>query len=275
MKILNKIENDKLIFYHLSQSITDDIITLPTDSDFFILGLSINQPGSFSISNCINQVSNNTLFLIPSAENTDFSCAQHSNCEIYLLYIRYTSLSDTDIATWLQPILDFCRNKNGYQTFKNPKFLCYFNQFDYYCTKDITDDQNKLLFLIRKTLVEVYSSVPKLVVKRPDFSLSEGIKNYINSNVTRPISLDEMENHFFISKYHLCHVFRRDVNMAIVQYAQQCKILKAKEDIEKGTPATKVALQYGFRNYSSFYRAYCQIIGNAPSSDLQKNITSL
>lgn len=87
---------------------------------------------------------------------------------------------------------------------------------------------------------------------------------YLNLHLTRDDSLDKLAQRFFVSKYYLCHVFRKQTGVSIFTYITTKRIAMAQQLLATGEPATSVAYQVGFRNYSSFYRAYCKLTGTAP-----------
>ena len=95
------------------------------------------------------------------------------------------------------------------------------------------------------------------------------IISYINSNYHNDITLEALSNKFYINKYHLCHIFRRETGLTVHQYITRIRISKAKELERGGTSPGKIAGQVGFKTYSAFYRAYVNVVGKSPTS--QKN----
>ena len=79
---------------------------------------------------------------------------------------------------------------------------------------------------------------------------------YINESFTQDISLDTLSEKFFISKYHLCRIFKEATGHTIHSYIKNKRLILAKEMIECGHSMTDAASLSGFNNYSSFYRAY-------------------
>lgn len=80
--------------------------------------------------------------------------------------------------------------------------------------------------------------------------------SYINNNFTEEITLDTLSEKFFISKFHLCRIFREATGLTIQGYVKSKRLLYAKELIQNGMNMTEAAMCAGFNNYSSFYRAY-------------------
>ena len=88
---------------------------------------------------------------------------------------------------------------------------------------------------------------------------------YLNLHLTEDDSLDQLAQRFFVSKYYLCHAFRKQTGVSVFTYITTKRIAMAQQLLASGEPATSVAYRVGFRNYSSFYRAYCKLTGGAPA----------
>ena len=88
--------------------------------------------------------------------------------------------------------------------------------------------------------------------------------SHINKNYTQNLTLDELEKRFFISKYHLCHIFPQATGMTVHQYITKKRLALAKDMIKSGMSIKEASNQSGFNNYSSFYRAYLKEYGISP-----------
>ncbi len=93
------------------------------------------------------------------------------------------------------------------------------------------------------------------------------IIEYINQNYTSDISLSDIEKRFFISKYHLCHIFPGATGLTVYQYITKKRLAYARELIKAGMTIGDSAEKAGFNNYSSFYRAYTAEYGSTPQGD--------
>ena len=100
--------------------------------------------------------------------------------------------------------------------------------------------------------------------------------SYLNLHLTKEVSLDKLAQHFFVSKYYLCHAFRKQTGISILTYITAKRIAVAEQLLANGEPATAVSYQVGFSNYSSFYRAFCKQTGVSPTCNskarLNKNV---
>lgn len=79
---------------------------------------------------------------------------------------------------------------------------------------------------------------------------------YINEHYSEELSLDDLANRFFISKYHLSREFNRIVGTSVYRYIIQKRLILAKQMMSSGTPSSTVYQHCGFGDYSNFYRAF-------------------
>ncbi len=92
------------------------------------------------------------------------------------------------------------------------------------------------------------------------------IIEYLNTFIDKNISLDRIARRFFISKYHLCRIFKEYSGVSVHAYIRHKRIMYAKQLIDSGETAQRAADAAGFGDYSAFYRAYVKIVGKNPSS---------
>ena len=97
-----------------------------------------------------------------------------------------------------------------------------------------------------------------------EHSLAEVIR-YIDANFTRDLSLEEIAERFFISKYHLLRRFKRLTNSTVHQYILTKRILLARALLRQGMSPADVAAECGFQTYSGFYQAFYHQTGEKPS----------
>ena len=107
-------------------------------------------------------------------------------------------------------------------------------------------------------LFELYSDFPfkKMTYSKSHDSRIVQIINFINDNLYKEISLDSLCEKFYISKSQLCRSFKKATASTVWEYITAKRLVFARELIESGLSPTKVYVQCGFSDYSSFYRAY-------------------
>lgn len=86
------------------------------------------------------------------------------------------------------------------------------------------------------------------------------IINYIEVHIKEPITLDILVKEFNFSKSYISNEFKKQMKIPIMHYVRSKKIIAAHQMILKGYKKSEVAEMYGFENYSTFYRAYQQMI---------------
>ena len=97
------------------------------------------------------------------------------------------------------------------------------------------------------------------------------ILRYLNDNLTKAITLQDVCRQFFISRSQLCRIFREATGVTVKHYLTVKRLVYARQRIEAGEGATHVYLECGFNDYSSLYRAYMKYFGTAPSNVSPRN----
>ena len=90
------------------------------------------------------------------------------------------------------------------------------------------------------------------------------IIDYLNEHLTEDISIDSLSETFFLSRYHLMHSFKEETGYTIGNYLYTKSLLLARDLILQGEPITNVCYECGFRNYSTFSRAFKKNFGYSP-----------
>ena len=80
--------------------------------------------------------------------------------------------------------------------------------------------------------------------------------DYLGNNFTGNISLDELANKFFISKYHLCRIFKHATGLTVLEYIKRKRLTLAMELKKEGLSLSEASARAGFKDYPSFYRYY-------------------
>lgn len=95
---------------------------------------------------------------------------------------------------------------------------------------------------------------------------------YINENIKKNITLTDICNDLNFSRTHISNEFSRVMKIPVMTYIRYKKIIAAHQKILEGNvKINEVAYEYGFEEYSTFYRNYIKIIGKPPYSNTKKN----
>lgn len=122
---------------------------------------------------------------------------------------------------------------------------------------------------IPQILLLLTSEQPKDAQSK-DSDVAVQIIEYLNRHLNEDLSLEDLAKEYFVSKYHLCRIFREQTGGTIFSYFNAKRIALAQQMIASGEKATAVAGKLGFRDYSAFYRAYRKQTGISPVRVLSK-----
>lgn len=91
------------------------------------------------------------------------------------------------------------------------------------------------------------------------------ILHYLNTHLTEPLSIDELAGRFYLSKFHMMRRFRAETGYSIHSYVTEKRLLQAQQLLQSGATLSDTAERCGYRDYSTFSRAYKKRFGCAPS----------
>ena len=132
--------------------------------------------------------------------------------------------------------------------------------------------------IVHSSVIEIIYLINKISsFENPNKTESplKNIINYINNHFTDEITLDWLCEQFFISKYHLCRLFKKNTGLTVQMYIKQKRLILVDELRKEGKSLTEAASRAGFNDYSSFYRTYIKKHGSNPSNMSQNRTFNL
>lgn len=89
--------------------------------------------------------------------------------------------------------------------------------------------------------------------------------DYINKHLCETLSVNSLAARFFMSKYHMMRRFKAETGYSIHQYITNKRLLQARSMLNSSLPLTKICFDCGFRDYSTFSRAFREIFHQTPT----------
>lgn len=121
----------------------------------------------------------------------------------------------------------------------------------------------RLMVGIAKARQDTASTLPSPVL--PENRRVREIIRYLDENLSEDIDIEQLAEKFFVSKFYMMRQFRKETGTTIYLYLTQRRLIHARELIASGMSATQACYACGFRNYSSFTRAYSKHFGTTPT----------
>ncbi len=95
------------------------------------------------------------------------------------------------------------------------------------------------------------------------------ISHYVDTHLDEPLSLDALARQFYLSKYYLVHLFRENTGLSVHQYILKKRLAACCDAMQGGAAVGEAYRQWGFCDYSAFYRAFRKEYGMSPSAYME------
>ncbi len=275
LKILTekKGKNQTYRYAHSVNSTAREVMYSPQSHNgieiFFLLRGKIE----FQIEQSTYRVSPNDIVVINENELHHFHCLKETQYERIVLHVSpsfFEKYGLTDCHKAFTARAPGVHNLIPAYTAENAGVTAILRRMEQYISENPANDT-----VIEAVLVELLYVLSRT---RPDKRLDKSnetitkILLYINERLTEPLTLDEIAGAFFISKCHLCRIFKENTGFTIKDYIANKRLILVKTFCRDGMDIGEAASRAGFENYSNFYRVYVNKTGSSPRETLkQKN----
>ncbi len=239
--------------------------------DCYELYYSICGGKQFLIDNRFYSIAPGDLFVINQYEShklaqIDNSVHERIVISIYPDYVKQISSEHTD--------LDRCFSVRGTPfSHRIPLTKDQQNRFLYYVNKITSADGfahdiiEQAAFMELLVMINVLYEQEAVISPEADSKynhLVDDIIVYINQNIRRPITIEELSNHFFISGSYICRIFKQVTGTTINKYIAARRVSIAKACLNAGSSAMEAFEKSGFGDYSNFYKTFTGAVGVSP-----------
>ena len=104
----------------------------------------------------------------------------------------------------------------------------------------------------------------------PSSHLVRQVLDYMELHYSEDISLEQLENKFFVSRHKITQQFTKLVGYPPYRYLLNLRLRNAQRLLKKGENPQQVATNCGFTDYSNFYRRFKTSYGCSPREFLQQ-----
>ena len=147
-----------------------------------------------------------------------------------------------------------------------------------HCCRELTDGFGKTAFgteLYRKVKFMEFLILLNRYILEDSFQYASpmtsnptvlNIMEYINAHLTEEaLSIDSIAKAVFLNRSYLMHLFKEETGYTIGKYISEKRMFLARKCILEGMSVTEACYRSGFKNYTSFYYAYKNKYGCAPT----------
>ena len=101
------------------------------------------------------------------------------------------------------------------------------------------------------------------------------VVQFVNDNFSEKITLEDLEKQFFLTRYHLCHIFKEETGFTLSAYIQQLRVLEAQKLLRKpNADIATICYQCGFPSIQQFYKVFKKITHQTPRQYKQNTAKS-
>ncbi|MCI9157751.1 MAG: helix-turn-helix transcriptional regulator [Lawsonibacter sp.] len=136
------------------------------------------------------------------------------------------------------------------------------------CGSGFGEDLQKNIYFMQ--IILYIGKLLRFISIEKDFALSREYKKvlpaiqYIHTNYSEEITIQQLSDLCYMSKYYLSHIFHRATGFSVKSYIANYRIRQACELFNQGLSVQEVGSSVGFNNISYFIQVFKRIVGTTP-----------
>lgn len=242
--------------------------------EVFEIYLSQTSDLKFFVDNMLYTVEKNDLFIFNNMDLHRIIISPNTHYERYVIifnqdYVKDMNTSNTDLtACFVKRPPGFCHKVH----LSDPQAEKLISMMDKAMAKQDSmlygDDVYEKIILSEILIFvnEIYRDCGSVrtVNFGPEYDRIKPILSYIDSNIPSKLSLNSLAELIYISKYHLCKIFKKATGYSVIEYIIFRRILKATDYLRQNIPVSHVAELTGFKNDCNFITTFKNHVGITP-----------
>lgn len=233
--------------------------------DFYEIMIVFKSDISFVSDVSVHHLSSDNLIIIPPLKYHHVQTVD--NTQSYKRLVFWFTVNTDDHAEFKQLLSDL----SVINFSKNPEIVSYVHLF-----LDLMQrcgDNHRLYEMGEAFITNLLYSVLYF-----DFTYEKQVRlnplvievvEYLNTHLNQQITLSDLSKQFACSTSQLAKLFKQTMHISIINYVREKQLLQAKKDIINGKNPTVVCFDYGFNDYSGFYKSFKKQFGVSPSKILK------
>lgn len=225
---------------------------------------------NYIVENTLYQALPGDLFITRPDEIHTISFHSNDLYERHFIQIssEYLSNLDFDVLHMINQRQPGTMNKISSDIVKSYSLDEYFTMIEQYVVNRVPESD----ILIKTYIIQMLAKINSALREYPEFSVEASfdnsriaeIKKFIDTHIKEDLDLEFLCGNFYISKYHLCRIFKNYTGLTIKEYINTRRITIAKQMIFEGYNITSVCYECGFKDYSNFYKTFKKFTDKSP-----------
>lgn len=145
--------------------------------------------------------------------------------------------------------------------------------------EETTNQKLSYQIAMQSLFTQLLVCINRSIQEKSTFQMQSTSKNlysqmitYIHQHIAEPISLKQLADEFYISTSYISKIFREHLGISAHQYILQLRLDKVLHAVTDGMGIAEAAYQYGFNDYSCFYKQFKKEFGISPKELFSKNV---